>query len=55
MVAILQPVGADQAAGSGRIRIELPKESWQDFCRREKVADELWIWMDGKDIMALRG
>ena len=54
-VAILRPKGAAPAAGDGRIRVEMPKESWQEFCRRENVTDELWIQMDGKDIMALYG
>lgn len=52
-VLILLPKGtADQE--SGRIRAETPKESWREFCRCREPKGEIWIRMDGKDIMALR-
>ena len=51
-VVLLRP---EDGVDNGRIRIEMPKESWQTFCRQEGAKDEIWVHVDGKDIMALHG
>ncbi len=56
IVVILRPKGAadsDPKKKNGRIRLETTKEAWQDFCRQENFQNELWVYMDGKDIMVL--
>lgn len=60
IVIMVHPVTAKAAScdmegqRSGQIRVEVTKEFWAEYCRREKPDKELWIHMDEKDIMVLR-
>ena len=56
IVILLQPKGAEglEAEEENRkIRVEMTKEAWKEFCRREGTQKEMWIWIEGRDIMVL--
>ena len=58
IVVILRPKGAaGDVTGNGRIRVEMTKEAWREFCGREKIQEErrreIWICMGSRDIMVL--
>lgn len=37
-----------------RIRVEVTKEFWEEFCRQEQPGSKMWIHVDEKDIMVLK-
>ena len=56
IVILLQPKGAEgleTEEENRKIRVEMPKEAWKEFCRREGTQKEMWIWIEGRDIMVL--
>lgn len=60
IVIMLRPVTAKASASTmenqhnEQIRVEVTKEFWTEYCRKEKPEKELWIHMDEKDIMVLK-
>ena len=56
IVILLQPKGAEglEAEEENRkIRVEMTKEAWKEFCRREGTQKEMWILIEARDIMVL--
>lgn len=57
MVLMVRPAGAlmqpDMNRHEGQIRVELSKECWNAFCRKENVSADILIHVDPKDVMLL--
>ena len=56
MVLMVRPVAAvnpDMDSHEGRIRVELSKECWDMFCRKEDVSGDILIHVEPKDVMLL--
>jgi hypothetical protein len=58
-VILVQPVTAvrdESLAGAHyeRIRVELPKDAWENFRSQEKDSGELWIRIAPGDLMQLK-
>lgn len=55
MVIMLCPAGegfrADQR--EGRLRVEVTKEFWEEFCRQEDLTEGLWVHVEPEDVMLL--
>lgn len=59
MVIMVRSLAAKpEDSGTGRrddrIRVEVTKESWEEFCRQEQPGRELWVHVEEKDIMVLK-
>lgn len=57
MVIMAEPVTAKADSRNGQLRLEMPKEQWLSYIRREKgeVGDMLRIRIDPHDILLLEG
>lgn len=58
MVIMLRPVDAPEVSASdghkNRLRLELSKESWESFCRKEGRREEVLVCVEPEDVMLLR-
>lgn len=53
MVVMVCPEGAAPDGQDGQIRLELSKESWEEFRRREGEQKEVLVWVEPGDEMLL--
>ncbi len=56
IVVLLRPKGdtdSETVEENRRIRVEMTKESWREFCSQEKIENGIWISIESKDIMVL--
>lgn len=54
IVVTARPKGAKEAAyGAGMIRVEVTKEAWEEFCKKECFDREIWVHMASENIMLL--
>ncbi len=53
MVVMVCPEGAAPDGQDGQIRLELSKESWEEFRRREGEQKEVLVWVEPGDVMLL--
>lgn len=61
IVIMLRPIEAAYSSEAelteqhnGQIRMEVSKECWEEFCKKEHPAQEVWVQVQPHDIMLLR-